>query len=74
MTKLVSLSEEAYKTLSKMKGRDMSFSDVVLKLVGATFPKRDFLKLAGVLKSQSAELERFKKEVEKGRKMNVETA
>jgi predicted CopG family antitoxin len=74
MTKLVSLSENAYRTLLKMKVDDMSFSDVVLKLVKETTPKRNFLKLAGALKSESAELERFKKQVERDRRANMENA
>jgi predicted CopG family antitoxin len=72
MTRQVSLSEEAYKTLSKIKGKEMSFSDIVLKLVSATSPKRNFLKFAGIMKSQSVELEQFKKQIEKDRKRNME--
>ena len=68
----MALSEEAYGTLSKMKGKEMSFSDIVLKLVGAAAPKRNFLKLAGTLKAQSAELERFKKQIVRDRKRNTE--
>ena len=72
MTKLVSLSNTAYKTLLKMKGKDMSFSDAVLKLVNMTERKRDFLRYAGVLKPQSTGLEKFKKQIEKDRKRNTE--
>lgn len=32
MTKVISLSEKAYSTLKKLKRRDESFSDVVLRL------------------------------------------
>ena len=72
MTRQVALSEEAYGTLSKMKGKEMSFSDLVLKLAGAATPKRNFLKLAGELKSQSAKLESFKKQIGRDRKRNAE--
>ena len=33
MTKPVTLSNAAYEALKKVKGKDMSFSDVVLKLI-----------------------------------------
>ena len=33
MTKPVTLSNEAYEALKKIKEKDMSFSDIVLKLV-----------------------------------------
>ncbi len=70
MTKLVSLSNEAYSTLKKMKGKNMSFSDIVLKLVSSTNPKRDFLRLAGTFKSESPEFEAFKKQIDEDRKRN----
>lgn len=66
------MSEEAYRTLSKIKSKEMSFSDIVLKLVSTAIPKRNFLKLAGALKAQSAELERFKKQIGSDRKRNTE--
>ena len=72
MTRQVSLSEEAYKTLSKMKGRDMSFSKVILKLVGVASQKRNFLKYAGKLKAQSEDLEQFKKQIEADRQINID--
>ena len=72
MTRQVALSEEAYNTLSKMKGRNTSFSEIILKLVGTVRQKRNFLKLAGTLKSQSADLERFKKQIEADRLRNTE--
>lgn len=34
MTKVISLSEEAYKVLKRRKGKGESFSDVVLKIAG----------------------------------------
>lgn len=72
MTKLVSLSDEAYATLAKMKGKDMSFSQVILKLVYSAKPKRDFTKLAGTLKSETKELDKFKKQIKEDRQRNVE--
>ncbi|MDE1868359.1 MAG: antitoxin VapB family protein [Candidatus Micrarchaeota archaeon] len=73
MSKLVSLSDVAYKTLSRMKGKDMSFSDVILKLVSTASPKRNFLKFAGSMQSQSVELERFKRQIKSDRERNTET-
>lgn len=72
MTKPVTLSDAAYKALARVKGKDMSFSDAVLMLVESAEPKRDFRRFAGVLKSRAAELEDFKKEIEKDRSRNVE--
>ena len=72
MTKPVTLSNAAYKALARVKGKDMSFSDAVLKLVEGAEPKRDFRRFAGVLKSQMAELEDFKREIEKDRSKNIE--
>ncbi len=72
MTKMVSLSEEAYSLLSKIKGKDMSFSQAILKLIDQTNQKRDFLRFAGHLKNQSEELEEFKKQIKMDRKRNAE--
>lgn len=70
-SKLVSLSDAAYSTLSKMKGKGMSFSDVVMYLVDIANKKRDFTKFAGRLSGRSAELGRLKRQIGKGRKLNV---
>jgi predicted CopG family antitoxin len=72
MTRQVALSEEAYKTLSRMKGRKMSFSGVILKLVDASRQKRNFLRFAGTLKAQSEDLEQFKRQIESDRLRNTE--
>ena len=48
MSKLVSLSEKAYKTLLKMKKSDESFSDVVLKLTDKK--KKSIMRFAGMWK------------------------
>ena len=71
MTKMVSLSEEAYETLSKMKDNGTSFSQLILKLVGESKQKRDFLRFAGSLKSESEELDQFKKQIQKDRNRNT---
>ncbi|MCS6767610.1 MAG: antitoxin VapB family protein [Candidatus Nitrosocaldus sp.] len=39
MTKVISLSDEAYKALKRIKGKDESFSDVILRLIGSIEPR-----------------------------------
>ena len=72
MTKPVTLSNEAYEALKKVKGKDMSFSDIVLKLVKQSMSKHDFNKFAGALKARASELEKFKLQIEEDRERNVE--
>ena len=44
MTKVISLSDEAYKTLKKLKRKNESFSDVIMRIVKGmeTKPLTDF--------------------------------
>ena len=72
MTKPVTLSNEAYEALKKVKGKDMSFSDVVLKLIEQSNGGKDFNKFAGSLKAQARELEKFKIQIEEDRARNIE--
>ena len=72
MTKPVTLSNAAYEALKKVKGKDMSFSDIVLKLVEHSNNRQDFNKFAGALKAQTNELEKFKLQIEEDRTRNVE--
>ena len=72
MTKPVTLSNKAYEALKKVKGKDMSFSDVVLKLIEHSNSERDFNKFAGILKAQASELEKFKVQIEEDRARNIE--
>lgn len=72
MTKPVTLSDTAYNALLKLKGKDMSFSDAVLKLVEASKRRRNFKRLAGSLKSNSNELEELKKLINEDRTRNIE--
>jgi len=46
MTKVISLSEEAYKALKRLKGEGESFSDVVIRMTKMAEPK-SLLGLAG---------------------------
>ncbi len=72
MTKPVTLSNEAYKALLKVKGKEMSFSDAVMKLVGETVQKRDFKKFAGSMKSSGETLEKLKSQIAADRERNTE--
>lgn len=72
MSKLVSLSNETYNTLKGMKGKNMSFSDVILELINKVEQKHDFLSLAGSLKFKSKELERFEEQIMQDRKRNTD--
>ena len=50
----ISLTEEAYRFLKMLKGRDKSFSDVVLEMKQKDFKKgskENILRFAGVLKN-----------------------
>jgi len=51
MTKVISLSDEAYGSLKKMKGEDDSFSDVVMELTKER-RKKNLMKFAGVWKDK----------------------
>ncbi len=72
MTKPVTLSNAAYEALLKLKDKEASFSDVVLKLVDKYDRKNDFKKFAGSLKAKSEDYERLKKQIERDREQNTE--
>jgi predicted CopG family antitoxin len=46
MTKVISLSQKAYKTLKDLKGPEESFSDVVLRIAGQEH-RKSILEFAG---------------------------
>ncbi len=52
MTKVISISDEAYDYLKSIKDEKESFSKIIKKLVPKS-DKRDILKLAGSLKDES---------------------
>jgi predicted CopG family antitoxin len=64
MTKSISLSERAYVALKKMKRRNESFSDVVIRL-SSRERKRSILELAGTWKGD--DIDRVSAEVGKER-------
>ena len=46
MTKIISISDEAYEKLSLMKGQD-SFTRIILKIIGSHSNKQKLLSFAG---------------------------
>ncbi|MFH0987059.1 MAG: antitoxin VapB family protein [Candidatus Micrarchaeota archaeon] len=66
MVKVISLSEEAYKTLSDLKNKSDSFSDVVLK-IGKKSEKEPITDFAGKWVGSKEETDKIFKEIEKGR-------
>ncbi|MCW6159192.1 MAG: antitoxin VapB family protein [Thermoplasmatales archaeon] len=72
MTKPVTLSDAAYNALLKVKGKDMSFSEAVLKLIDTSIRKKNFTKLVGTFISNTDDLEEFKKLIEEDRMRNTE--
>ncbi len=69
MSKLVSLSEKAYKTLSRMKRGRESFSDVVLKLAERK-RKKSIMRFAGIWKDDK-EIDKIFKNILKERHKTV---
>ena len=67
MTKVISLSNEAYERMKSVKGSGESFSDVVIKLIGRTKkkPLSDFL---GRWSGSETEIENIKKTITEDRK------
>ena len=74
MTKVISLSEEAYKALKRLKGKGESFSDVVMRITKTAEP-RSLLGFAGKWKGTDIELVFEKvmaeREVSKGREFKI---
>ncbi|MBI2146921.1 antitoxin VapB family protein [Candidatus Woesearchaeota archaeon] len=58
MTKMVSLSDDAYKTIQGIKGSGESFSDVVLRIVRK---KGDIMRLFGCAKQDKEFISGLKK-------------
>lgn len=71
MTRMVSLSELAYSKLAQIKGKNMSFSDVILKLLEQSKGNVDISEFAGILKSKGKELDKIKVNILKERRRNL---
>lgn len=66
MVKVISLSNEAYEKLKRIKN-GKSFSEVVVELVECRNKKKDIMKFAGVFADNKEEWEKRKKEIYKDR-------
>ncbi len=67
MTKVISISDDAYSELQKIKTRDESFTKVIIRLAVQSGGKSisDF---CGAWPGTKSELDKIKKELEAGRK------
>ncbi len=65
MAKLIAISEEAYTRLRRLKGKDRSFTKVILELVGEK--SGDLGDLFGALNVSTERLNRIKREIKKER-------
>jgi len=62
----ISLTEEAYRFLKMLKGKDKSFSEVVLEIKGENFrkgSKENVLKFAGILKDKNIDWKQVNKNI-----------
>ena len=67
MTKLISVSKKAYEILIKRKGKDASFSDVIISLYNDSKGK-GIEEFAGALKYKSKELKTIERKISISRK------
>jgi len=67
MVKVISLSEEAYKTLKTIKGNN-SFSELVIELVNEKPKNKSLIDFFGVFKENADEWEKIKKNIYEDRK------
>ncbi len=67
MTRVISLSDEAYTTLKSMKKEGESFSKVVNRITEST-KKRDIMEFAGKWVGSKEETDRIFKEIYESRK------
>ena len=70
MTKVISLSDDAYGELKKLKEQDESFSDIVLRL-SRIEKKKVALKLSGVWKNKADITSAFKEVSDERKKFKV---
>ena len=73
MVKVISLSEEAYRELKKLKNGD-SFSEAILRVLKEKKKGTDyegFRKLAGALRGSRSDWEKIKEEIYKHRKIRM---
>lgn len=66
VVKTITVTEEAYNALRRMKKEDQSFSEIIIEVSKEKSNSLD--KFFGILKDSSAELDLMRKKVEEGRK------
>ncbi len=66
MAKLISITENLYDELSRMKGKKLSFSGIISKMLEAYKSSADISRFAGVLKDK--DVSEWLNGVEQGRK------
>jgi predicted CopG family antitoxin len=69
MARQISVSNEVYSMLSKMKGT-RSFSETIKDCVGRKTKAKDIMKFAGILKNKSKELDELNKKIAADRRKN----
>ncbi len=67
MTRVISLSDEAYASLKMLKKEGESFSEIVKRVVSSV-PKKDIMDLWGKWAGSKEELDRIGKEIYESRK------
>lgn len=70
MTRLISVSNDVYNMLSKLKGKNMSFSEIIKSLIKEKNEKGDIRRFAGILKDEKEELDKFEKQITRDRRKN----
>ncbi len=66
MAKLIAISEEAYSRLAKLKGRDKSFTTVIMELTEKK--KSDIMEFFGAIKMSKNDAKRLKMRFKRERK------
>ncbi len=67
MVKVISLSNEAYERLKRIK-EGKSFSEVVVELVDNKTREKDIMKFVGIWADRKKEVDKMKKMIEEDRK------
>lgn len=69
MARQISVSDEVYKELSKLKGKK-SFSELIKEVMGIKKTNEKFMKFAGILKKDRKKLDELRKLIAKEREAN----
>ena len=70
MAKQIAVSDEVYNMLLSMKDETKSFSDVIKSMAAKKKSGKGIMKYAGILKSDSKELDKVEKMVMEDRRRN----